>query len=91
MFDAFWERVDAEVLEAFATGSAQAIAARIAGSGATWTYQTSDQAFPGVMERLLARVRQLVRPPATGRPASDGRAAGRRSPSSPASATPREG
>ncbi len=61
MFDAFWGRIDADVLEAFASGSAEAIAASVSGSGATWTYQTSDQAFPGVMERLLQRIRQLAR------------------------------
>ena len=61
MFDSFWERVDAEVLDVFASGSAEAIAARAAGTGATWTYQTNDQAFPDVMARMVERVRRLLR------------------------------
>ena len=61
MFDRFWERVDSEVLDAFASGSAEAIAERAAGTGATWTYQTNDQAFPDVMARMVERIRQLLR------------------------------
>ncbi len=61
MFERFWERVDAEVLAAFASGTAEAIAERASGTGATWTYQTNDQAFPDVMARMLERVRSLLR------------------------------
>jgi preprotein translocase subunit SecA len=60
MFERFWERVDGLVLEAFREGTAESIAERAAGTGATWTYQTSDQAFPDVMTRMLERVRNLV-------------------------------
>ena len=61
MFETFWERIDAEVLEAFASGTATAIAAAASGSGATWTYQTNDQAFPHAMARLAGTLRRLLR------------------------------
>jgi preprotein translocase subunit SecA len=63
MFDRLWERIDAGVLEAFASGAASTIARSGAGTGATWTYQTNDQAFPDAMERLLTSVRRLLRRP----------------------------
>ncbi len=63
MFDKLWERIDAGVLEAFASGSASTVARSGAGTGATWTYQTNDQAFPDAMERLLTSVRRLLRRP----------------------------
>jgi preprotein translocase subunit SecA len=63
MFDRLWEGIDAGVLEAFASGSAATIARNGAGTGATWTYQTNDQAFPDAMERLLTSVRRLLRRP----------------------------
>ncbi len=61
MFDCFWDRVDALVLDTLASGSAETIASRVSGTGATWTYQTNDQAFPDVMARMLERVRRLLR------------------------------
>ncbi len=61
MFDSFWERVDAIVLEAFAAGSTEEIAAKAVGTGATWTYQTNDQAFPDVMARMMERLRRALR------------------------------
>jgi len=61
MFDSFWEHLDAEVLGVFSAGSAEAIAAKAAGTGATWTYQTNDQAFPDVMARMVERIRRLLR------------------------------
>ena len=61
MFETFWERIDAEVLEAFASGTATAIAAAASGTGATWTYQTNDQAFPHAMARLAGTLRRLLR------------------------------
>jgi preprotein translocase subunit SecA len=61
MFRELWKRIDAEVVATFAEGTPAALESSAAGTGSTWTYQTSDEAFPSAMGRLTASLRRLLR------------------------------
>jgi preprotein translocase subunit SecA len=61
MFQELWPRIEAEVVAAFAEGTPAALGSRGAGTGSTWTYQTSDEAFPDAMGRLTVSLRRLLR------------------------------
>jgi preprotein translocase subunit SecA len=61
MFRELWTRIESEVIEAFAEGTPAAPGPGGSGTGSTWTYQTSDEAFPDAMGRLTASLRRLLR------------------------------
>lgn len=54
-------RVGAAVQEAFRAADVAAEASQAGGTGATWTYQTSDEAFPDLMARQTEGIRRVVR------------------------------
>jgi preprotein translocase subunit SecA len=61
MFGNLWDRIETKVIEAFAEGPPPALAPDGSGTGSTWTYQTSDEAFPDAMARVAASLRRLLR------------------------------
>ena len=48
-------------MEAFAADVPAGVESPAWGTGSTWTYQTSDEAFPDAMGRLTASLRRLLR------------------------------
>ena len=55
------DRIDDAVLEAFSGPDVVAEAPQADGTGATWTYQASDEAFPDLMARQIQGIRRVVR------------------------------
>ncbi len=55
------DRIDEAVLEAFSAQDVVAEASGGGGTGATWTYQTSDEAFPDLMARQTEGIRRVLR------------------------------
>jgi len=61
MFGELWARIESAVVSAFAEGRPATLASSVSGTGSTWTYQTSDEAFPDAMARVAASLRRLLR------------------------------
>ena len=55
------DRIEEAVLEAFSARDLVAEASGGGGTGATWTYQTSDEAFPDLMARQTEGIRRVLR------------------------------
>lgn len=55
------DRIDEAVLEALSAAGVAAGGSRGGGTGATWTYQTSDEAFPDLMARQTEGIRRVLR------------------------------
>jgi preprotein translocase subunit SecA len=61
MFRELGRRIEADVVAAFAEGVPAPKRARASEMGSTWTYQTSDEAFPDAVGRVTASLRRLLR------------------------------
>ena len=61
MFGELWDNIAAEVVAAFSEGLPVAPGEHASGTGSTWTYQISDEAFPNAMGRMAASLRRLLR------------------------------